>query len=85
MDRFLAISPQSQCRLFSLALALNILGMMLTDMWLPMVVGALVTTYLSVDAWVRVRYVIPMKKEIRELRHELVAAQRLLREEAFRD
>ncbi|EHA1082130.1 hypothetical protein I8Y06_002992 [Photobacterium damselae] len=71
MTRFLAISPQSQFWLFHFALALNILGMMLTDMWLPMVVGAIVTTYLSIDALVRVRYVLPMKKEMRELRHEL--------------
>ncbi|KAB1178330.1 hypothetical protein [Photobacterium damselae] len=71
MTRFLAISPQSQFWLFHFALALNILGMVLTDMWLPMVVGATVTTYLSIDALVRVRYVLPMKKEMRELRHEL--------------
>ena len=70
MTRFLAISPQSQFWLFHFALALNILGMVLTDMWLPMVVGAIVTTYLSIDALVRVRYVLPMKKEMRELRHE---------------
>ncbi|MGF1878292.1 hypothetical protein L4D77_23745 [Photobacterium frigidiphilum] len=71
MNRFLAISPQSQFWLFNLALILNILGMVLTDMWLPMVVGSIVTTYLSVDALVRLRYVIPMRKEIRDLRHEL--------------
>ncbi|WEM42319.1 hypothetical protein PTW35_00055 [Photobacterium sp. DA100] len=80
MDRFLAISPQSQFWLFNTALALNILGMVLTDMWLPMVVGAIVTTYLSVDALVRLRYVLPMKKEIRELRHELDKAHRQLRD-----
>ena len=80
MDRFLAISPKSQFWLFNLALALNILGMVLTDMWIPMVVGALVTTYLSVDALVRIRYVLPMKKEMRDLRHELEKAQQQLRE-----
>ncbi|PSW01378.1 hypothetical protein [Photobacterium lipolyticum] len=80
MTRFIAISPQSQCWLFNIALALNILGMMLTDMWLPMVVGAIITTYLSVDAWVRLRYVIPMKKEIRELRHELEQARKEVRD-----
>lgn len=80
MDRFLAISPQSQFWLFNFALALNILGMVLTDMWLPMVVGAIVTTYLSVDALVRLRYVLPMKKEIRELRHELEKANKALRD-----
>ena len=80
MNRFLAISPQSQFWLFNFALALNILGMVLTDMWLPMVVGAIVTTYLSVDALVRLRYVLPMKKEIRELRHDLDKANRQLRD-----
>ncbi|ELR64171.1 NADH dehydrogenase subunit II-related protein [Photobacterium marinum] len=80
MDRFLAISPRSQFWLFNLALALNILGMVLTDMWVPMVVGAIVTTYLSVDALVRLRYVLPMKKEIRELRHELEKANKALRD-----
>ncbi|WP_299020893.1 hypothetical protein [uncultured Photobacterium sp.] len=80
MNRFLAISPQSQFWLFNFALALNILGMVVTDMWLPMVVGAIVTTYLSVDALVRLRYVLPMKKEIRELRHELDKANKALRD-----
>ncbi|EAS41688.1 hypothetical protein C9J48_25475 [Photobacterium profundum] len=80
MNRFLAISPQSQFWLFNLALILNILGMVLTDMWLPMVVGSIVTTYLSVDALVRLRYVIPMKKEIRDLRHELAIARKEAKE-----
>ena len=84
MNRFLAISPKSQFWLFNFALALNILGMVLTDMWLPMVVGAIVTTYLSVDALVRLRYVLPMKKEIRELRHELDKANRQLHD-AYRE
>ncbi|PKF49820.1 hypothetical protein [Enterovibrio nigricans] len=70
MDRFLAISPKSQMWLFHTALALNILGMVLTDMWLPMVVGVIVTTCLSVDAMVRVRYVLPMKKMLRDLEYE---------------
>ncbi|OBU16154.1 hypothetical protein AYY19_15950 [Photobacterium aquimaris] len=71
MTRFLAISPQSQCWLFHIALVLNIIGMMLTDMWLPMVVGAIITAYLSVDAWVRLRYVLPLKKELQQLHHQL--------------
>ncbi|MGF1683392.1 hypothetical protein [Photobacterium minamisatsumaniensis] len=80
MGRFLAVSPQSQFWLFNTALALNILGMVLTDMWLPMVVGAIVTTYLSVDALVRLRYVAPLKKEIYKLRQELDRANQQLRE-----
>ncbi|KXF83476.1 hypothetical protein [Enterovibrio coralii] len=76
MERFLAISPKSQLWLFHTALALNILGMVLTDMWEPMVVGAIVTTYLSIDATVRVRYVLPMKKVLRELEQENASLRR---------
>ncbi len=70
MERFLAISPRSQLWLFHTALALNILGMMLTDMFIPMVVGAIVTTYLSIDALIRVRYILPLKKTLQELERE---------------
>ncbi|OCH12068.1 MULTISPECIES: hypothetical protein [unclassified Aliivibrio] len=80
MTRFLAISPQSQCYLFTVALALNLLGMVLTDMWVAMVVGAIVTTALSVDAWVRVHYILPMKKEMRNLQHEIEAIQKQVRD-----
>ncbi|KJF86450.1 hypothetical protein [Photobacterium phosphoreum] len=71
MTRFLAISPQSQCWLFHIALALNIIGMMLTDLWLPMVVGTIISTYLAVDAWVRLRYVLPLKKQQQQLQQQL--------------
>lgn len=80
MTRFLAISPQSQCYLFTVALALNLLGMVLTDMWVPMVVGAIITTGLSVDAWVRVHYVLPMKKELRNLQHQVDTIQKQTRD-----
>lgn len=80
MTRFLAISPQSQCYLFTIALALNLLGMVLTDMWVPMVVGAIITTGLSVDAWVRVHYVLPMRKELRNLQNQIEAIQKLARD-----
>ncbi|MCE7566451.1 hypothetical protein LZS85_10045 [Aliivibrio fischeri] len=80
MTRFLAISPQSQCYLFTVALVLNLLGMVLTDMWVPMVVGAIITTGLSVDAWVRVHYVLPMRKELRNLQNQIEAIQKLARD-----
>ncbi|AZL86030.1 MULTISPECIES: hypothetical protein [Aliivibrio] len=80
MTRFLAISPQSQCYLFSTAFALNLLAMVLTEMWLPMVVGALVTLGLSVEAWVRVRYILPMKTEMRDLQHQMDILQREIRD-----
>lgn len=77
MTRFLAISPQSQCYLFSFGLGLNLLGMVLTDMWLPMVVGSIITACLSVEAWIRVQYIIPMKQELRSLQHQLEHQKRV--------
>ncbi|WP_087023688.1 hypothetical protein [Thaumasiovibrio subtropicus] len=71
MIRFTAMSLQSQVRLFNFGLILNILGMVLTDLWIPMVVGAIITTYLSVEAIVRLRYVEPMSAEIAQLRSEI--------------
>ncbi len=71
MIRFTAMSLQSQCRLFSFGLVLNVLGMVLTDLWVPMVVGAIVTTYLSVEAMIRLRYVQPLEQEVAQLRDRI--------------
>ncbi|WP_413113699.1 hypothetical protein [Thaumasiovibrio sp. DFM-14] len=71
MIRFTALSLHSQYRLFSFGLVLNIFGMVLTDVWVPMVVGAIVTTYLSVEALIRLRYVEPIEKEIAQLREQV--------------
>ena len=65
------ISVQAQCWLYHFAWLLNVLGMVLTDLWLPMVVGTVVTTYLSLDAWVRWKYVLPLKQQITVLQAEV--------------
>nr|WP_086941173.1 hypothetical protein [Thaumasiovibrio occultus] len=73
LTRFKVMSLDSQCKLYNFALVLNLLGMVLTDMWLPMVVGAFVTTYLSVESWIRLRYVEPMERELDELKRQVKA------------
>ncbi|XNG94069.1 hypothetical protein BCV43_01855 [Vibrio cyclitrophicus] len=70
LTRYMGITPQSQSYLFTFGLALTLLGMVLTDMWLPMVAGAIIMTALAVEAWIRVAYIIPMRKDIREIQHQ---------------
>ncbi len=69
--RYMGITPQSQAYLFTFALALNLIGMVITDMWLPMVVGAIVMTGLTAEAWIRVQHIIPMRKELLKIRKQL--------------
>ena len=69
--RVFRISVRAQCWLYHFAWLLNVFGMVLTDLWLPMVVGTVVTTYLSLDAWVRWKYVLPLKHQISDLQAEL--------------
>ncbi len=71
LTRYMGITPQNQAYLFTFALALNLIGMSVTDMWIPMVAGAIVMTALSVEAWIRVQYIIPMKKELLQIRKQL--------------
>ncbi len=71
LTRYMGITPQSQSYLFTFGLALTLLGMVLTDMWLPMVAGSMIMTGLAVEAWIRVAHIIPMLKEIRELQQQI--------------
>ncbi|CAH6782729.1 NADH dehydrogenase subunit II-related protein [Vibrio chagasii] len=71
LTRYMGITPQSQSYLFTFGLALTLLGMVLTDMWLPMVAGAMIMTGLAVEAWIRVAHIIPMRKDIRALQQQL--------------
>lgn len=50
LTRYMGITPQSQSYLFTFGLALTLLGMVLTDMWLPMVAGSMIMTGLAVEA-----------------------------------
>ncbi|NLS14311.1 hypothetical protein HGP28_15635 [Vibrio sp. SM6] len=71
LTRYMGMSAKSQSYLFTFGLALTFLGMMLTDMWLPMVAGAIVLTGLSVEAWIRVAHIMPMHDEMRAMRQQL--------------
>lgn len=78
LTRYMGVSPQKQSYMFSFGLVLTLLGMVLTDMWLPMVIGAIIMTGLSVESWIRVQHIIPMHKEMRDMRHQLESIQKQL-------
>ncbi|PWI31775.1 hypothetical protein DI392_18710 [Vibrio albus] len=78
LTRYMGVSPQNQSYMFTFGLVLTLLGMVLTDMWLPMVVGAIIMTGLAVESWIRVQHIIPMHKEMREMRHQLEQIQKQL-------
>ncbi|MGV3002890.1 hypothetical protein [Vibrio sp.] len=65
--RYAGMTPKSQSYLFTFGLALTLIGMMITDMWLPMVAGAIILAGLAVESWIRILYIIPMKKQLTEL------------------
>jgi Na+-transporting methylmalonyl-CoA/oxaloacetate decarboxylase gamma subunit len=68
LTRYMGMSVKSQSYLFSVGFILTLLGMALTDMWLPMVVGAIVLMGLMVESWIRVAHIIPLHQEIRSLK-----------------
>ncbi|CAH0534763.1 hypothetical protein VST7929_02725 [Vibrio stylophorae] len=80
LTRYMGISPRKQSYLFTFALVLNLLGMVLTDLWLPMVVGAIIMTGLTVEAWIRVQHIIPMKKDLNDLHKQIKRIQSELRQ-----
>jgi len=69
--RYMGISSKQQSYLFSFGLLLTLLGIVLTNMWLPMVVGAIILTGLTVEAWIRTVHLIPMHNDIRSLRKQV--------------
>lgn len=71
LTRYVGMTPKSQSYLFTFGLALTFVGMMVTDMWLPMVAGAIILAALAVESWIRVLYIIPMQTEIKELNTRL--------------
>lgn len=73
--RYMGMTPKQQSYLFTFGLVLTILGMVLTDMWLPMVVGAIILTGLTVEAWIRAEHLVPMHNDIRLLKKQVEALQ----------
>ncbi len=76
LTRYMGMTPKSQSYLFTFGLLLTLLGMALTDLWLPMVAGAFILTGLTVEAWIRVAHIIPMHEELRSLRKQVDQLQR---------
>lgn len=76
LTRYTNMSVKSQSYLFSFGLVLTFLGMALTDLWIPMVVGAFILTALTVESWIRVAHIIPMHKEMRHLHEQLDALRK---------
>ncbi|NOH97495.1 hypothetical protein [Vibrio sp. 99-70-13A1] len=79
LTRYMGMTPQSQSYLFTFGLSLTLLGMVLTDMWLPMVAGSLIMTGLAVEAWIRVAHIIPMHKELRSMNKQIEKLQSQVR------
>ncbi|MGC9403942.1 hypothetical protein [Vibrio genomosp. F10] len=79
LTRYMGMTPKSQSYLFTFGLAITLLGIVLTDMWLPMVIGAIVMTGLMVESWIRVAHIIPMHQEMRDMQKQITALQTQLR------
>ncbi|MCG3723642.1 hypothetical protein EXA23_14660 [Vibrio cincinnatiensis] len=75
LARYIGMSAKSQSYLFSFGLLLTLLGMVLTNMWLPMVIGAIIMAGLTVEAWIRVAYIIPLHDELRSMQQQLKKLQ----------
>lgn len=67
LTRYASMTPKSQSYLFTFGLALTLVGMMVTDMWLPMVAGAIILAGLAVESWIRILYIIPMKRQLKDM------------------
>ncbi|MGF1722810.1 hypothetical protein L4D20_22605 [Vibrio kyushuensis] len=81
LTRYMGMTPQSQSYLFTFGLAITLLGVVLTEMWLPMVVGAILMTGLMVESWIRVAHIIPMHQEMRNMQKQITTLQSRVHEQ----
>ncbi|ENM5779595.1 hypothetical protein NTH33_002761 [Vibrio mimicus] len=79
LTRYMGMSAKSQSYLFTFGLVLTLLGMTLTELWMPMVIGAIVMTGLTVESWIRVAHIIPLHNEVREMKKQLHKLQAEIR------
>ncbi len=79
LTRYMGMSIKSQSYLFTFGFVLTLLGMALTDMWVPMVAGAIILSGLMVESWIRVAHIIPLHNEIRALQNQVRSIQAELR------
>ena len=75
LTRYTGMTARSQSYLFTFGLALCLLAMVLTDMWLPIVAGSFILTGLTVESWIRVAHIIPMHEEMRSMRKQIQKLQ----------
>ncbi|MCL9782988.1 hypothetical protein M9194_16285 [Vibrio sp. S4M6] len=71
LTRYTGMTAKNQSYLFTFGFVLTVLGMGLTDLWLPMVVGAILMSALMAESWIRVAHIIPMHKELRNLKQQV--------------
>ncbi len=74
LTRYMGMTPKSQSYLFTFGLALCLLAMVLTDMWLPIVAGTFILTGLTVEAWIRVRTLFQCMKKYVRCRNNLTSS-----------
>lgn len=79
LTRYMGMTAKSQSYLFTFGLALCLLAMALTEMWLPIVAGTFILTGLTVESWIRVAHIIPMHDDMRAMRKELNKLQAQVR------
>ncbi|WP_217525112.1 hypothetical protein [Vibrio metschnikovii] len=79
LTRYTGMTAKSQSYLFTFGFLLTLLGMTLTNMWLPMVAGSIIMAALTVEAWIRVAYIIPMHNELRTLQQQVNKLQAEIR------
>ncbi|MBE4593660.1 hypothetical protein BOO24_15110 [Vibrio navarrensis] len=79
LTRYMGMTAKSQSYLFTFGLALCLLAMALTEMWLPIVAGTFILTGLTVESWIRVAHIIPMHDEMCAMRKELNKLQAQVR------
>jgi hypothetical protein len=71
LNRYMNMTVKSQSYLFSFGLLLTFLGMALTDLWMPMVVGAFILSALAIESWIRILHIIPLRREMNRLRDQV--------------
>ena len=79
LTRYMGMVPKNQSYLFTFGFVLTLLGMALTDMWLPMVAGAIILAGLTVESWIRVAHIIPMHNEMRAMQKQIHKLQSEIR------
>ncbi len=85
LTRYMGMTAKNQSYLFTFGFVLTLLGMALTDLWVPMVAGSIIMAGLTVESWIRVAHLIPMHNEMRSLQKQVAKLQSEIRTIEFDD